>query len=413
MTIKTEEKSNQLYMARQPILDAVQNVHGYELFYRDSNAQSDVSDPRLATSSVLVNILNQIGMQGSVGNALAFVNINATILMTNVLDNLPPKRFVFEISEQTIMNGKLVEVIKLYHKRGYLFALDNAQYSDEYIKNFQQIMPFITYVKIDTSMTDVEMIAPLIEYYRDKKLVAQKIEFIEMFEAYKELGFEYFQGYFFAKPLLLKRNRLDPKHLGVIRIFNMLQDGTPLENVYKEFCNHNELTLQLIQYVNSLHLNQNENISNVQELLESVDKERLMQWLLLIIYSRSSTEVKDGRSIYSKHVANRIDLMVELTEAIIPDRSEEFMLQIRMIAMLSLLEDLFEIPKHEVLQNIHIDHLIQEALTHGEGERGALLNLALSIEDDHQSHIESNCEKLYCKREDIEPIIERFQARKV
>ena len=47
---------NQLFMARQPILDANNQIYGYELYYRDNHGENTSDNPRFATSTVLVDL---------------------------------------------------------------------------------------------------------------------------------------------------------------------------------------------------------------------------------------------------------------------------------------------------------------------------------------------------------------------
>lgn len=372
--------SNQLFMARQPILNADKELFAYELFYRDDEGKSDISDPREATSSVLVNVLNQIGLQGSVGNFKAFVNVGANILMTEILYSLPKDTFVFELSADIIITNKEHDAIKILHGQGYVFALDNIVFTDEYFENFSKILPYITYAKFDTTHTDIERLEDNIALYQDKILIAQRVEIPEVFEAYKELGFNYFQGYFFAAPHLIQQNRLDPKHLGVIRIFNLLQQDAPLNELCDEFQKHNELTLQLLQFLNSSSMFDIQGTQSIRDIIALVGKQRLLQWLLLIIYSKSGKDIKTTKSPLSLLIQNRIDIMLGLIEKIDPLNKENMREEARFLSLISLLETVFNVPTSYIMEKFEVHEKIYEALTSHAGKLGRLFALTLSIE---------------------------------
>lgn len=372
--------SNQLFMARQPILNANQELFAYELFYRDHEGNGVIDDPREATSSVLVNVLNQVGIQGSVGDFKAFVNVGANILLTEIIYTLPKDIFVFELSADIIINNKEHDAIKMLHQEGYVFALDNIVFTDEYFDNFSKILPFVTYAKFDTTHTDIELLEANIALYENKILIAQKVEIPEVFEAYKELGFNYFQGYFFAAPHLIQQNRLDPKHLGVIRIFNLLQNDAPLPELCDEFEKHNELTLQLLQFLNSSSMFDIHGTQSIRDIIALVGKQKLLQWLLLIIYSKSGKDIKTAKSPLSLLVQNRIDVMLGLIEKINPLNKAQMIEEARFLALISLLETVFNVPTVYIMEKFEVNEALYEALTSHTGKLGKLFALTLSIE---------------------------------
>lgn len=373
---------SQLFMARQPILDRDKHIFAYEIFYRDNGdeAEANIVDARLATSSVLVNLLNQVGLQNSIGDSLAFINVGANILLTDILYSLPPKKFVFELSEDITITNQLKDAIKVLFDLGFRFALDNATCQSTYLNNFSQIMPYIEYIKIDTTMTDIEDFTANKELYKDKKFIAQKVEIPEVYEAYKEIGFDFFQGYFFAKPHLIQHNRIDPKHKGVIRIFNMLQTDTHMQEICDEFEKHNELTLQLLQFLNSTTMFSIKDSSSIGDIVRLVGKEKLLQWLLLIIYSKSGKEINSTKSPLSLLAQHRVDIMLGILKKADEALYEKTKDEARYVAMLSLLESVFNVPLAYLLENFEVEDSVENALLSHSGTSGRLLAIALSIE---------------------------------
>ncbi|MDX1295080.1 MAG: EAL domain-containing protein, partial [Sulfurimonadaceae bacterium] len=354
--------TNQIFIARQPIFDADNNIFGYELFYRNEEGNSGAKNLRHATSTVLVNLLNQIGLQKCVGDAKAFVNIDSGILLSEILSTLPTDLFVFELSKDMVISHREIEAVALLHEQGYEFALDNISLSKEYHKSFSPLFPHITYVKFDTMMTDIEQLEQHIGRFAAFKLIAQKIEFSEMFESYKELGFEYFQGNFFAQPALLQQESISPKHLGVIRIYNMLQNNEPLARVAEELQHHNELSMQLLQFVGSTSLFKASGASSIREVLEQIGEKRLQLWLLLIIFSKSGKYIANDKSIFSLNIQKRIDIMLDLMPRLGMEASENRIEQVRFLAFLSLVDETFGIPLATILESVDVNDAIEAAL---------------------------------------------------
>jgi EAL and modified HD-GYP domain-containing signal transduction protein len=372
--------SAQLLLARQPILDVDKAIFGYEFFYRNADGSSLQGNSRQATSSVLVNLLNQLGLRKGVGEARAFINVNSDVLLTDILDNLPADSFVFEISQTMVMTHREIDAIADLHKRGYLFALDNVTLNDAYYDNFKPIFPYVSYAKFDTMMTDMDQLASHIDRYKAFTLIAQKVEFTEIYEAYKALGFTYFQGYFFAKPSLIQQNRIDPKHLGVLQLFNLMQQETPTDQIVAIFQKHNELSLQLMQFANSTGLFAQKNSSSIRDIIESLGTKKLQQWLMMILFSKSAQSIDNDKSSYSLTIQKRIDLMLELMKLTHPNDVQRMEEKVRFLCFMSMLEAVFNTPLATIFENFHVSDDVRDALETNTGSLGRLYALTLSIE---------------------------------
>lgn len=397
--------SNFLYIAKQPIFDVDQHIYGYELYYRNDDKEMTLPEKRLATASVLVNALNQMGLNTLVGNALAFVNIDAKILLTDIIYTIPKERFVLELNEDIVINQKEYECIKALHKEGYKFALDNLEFTEEHLSNIQRILPHVDYIKIDTIKTNFELLKEQIGIFGGKQLMAQKIESVFVHSAYKDIGFNYFQGFYLGEPELIKKNRIDPHHLGVIRLFNLLQGAVSMRDICAEFEQHNEIMLQLLQFVNSGGFAFETTPKSICDVLDFIGKKPLMQWLMLIVYAKAGRTGNQDINPSSILVQNRIDLMLGILQRLHID-SEENIMQARFISLLSLLETVFEMPLVVILDELDVEDVIKNALLHNEGDLGKLFALVLALEDADKESSEKLLLAYGLKAEDSWHIIE-------
>lgn len=379
--------SNFLYIAKQPIFGTDEHIFGYELYYRRDDQEMTLPDKRLATASVLVNTLNQMGLHTLVGSSKAFINIDAKILLTDIIYTIPKERFVLELNEDIQINQKEYECIKALHTEGYSFALDNVTFDEGHINNITRILPNVDYVKFDTTSTDFELLKEKISMFEGKKLMAQKIESVFVLGAYKELGFDFFQGFHLGEPELIKKNRIDPHHLGVIRLFNLLQGSVSMQDICCEFEQHNEIVLQLLQFVNSGGFNFETTPKSICDVLEFIGKKPLMQWLMLIVYAKSGRTGDDDINPSSILVQNRIDLMLGILKRM-QKNDEELMVQARFVALLSLLGTVFEMPLPMILAELDVEDVIKDAILDNAGDLGKLYALVLALEQADQEKSE-------------------------
>jgi EAL and modified HD-GYP domain-containing signal transduction protein len=372
---------NTLSLARQPIMNHNEQIFGYEFFYRDEEGKCSIDDPRHATSSVLVNLLNQIGTTASFGDSLAFINTDGPLLLTDIIRTLPKEKIVFELSKTMKHTAQIHEAIRYYYSLGYQFALDNASFHPDYIESFAPLFAYMKFAKFDVNQTDIEQLNSLPNPFGQMKLIAQKIEFYELFAAYKLLEFDYFQGFYFAKSHLITHSRIDPKNSDVLALFSLLQTDASLEEIYTSFKRQSALSLQLIQFLSSTKPKYIHKADSMKEMIERMGKNALMQWLLLIIYSKSGISATGRINHYTLLTQKRVDLILKLISLASQNPSEKLVENGRLIALYSLLEEFMNLPIEEIVRALNPNSEIKDALLVHAGLLGRVYTAALKLEN--------------------------------
>jgi EAL and modified HD-GYP domain-containing signal transduction protein len=232
-------------IARQPILSRSEKVYGYELLYRNSSTNTaNVFDDNQATSSVLVAALTTFGLNKLIGDKKAFINVGKDLLLDPILEIIPKERFVLEILEDVEIDEAAKERIAYLHALGYTIAIDDLNTQDELIKNFEPILSMVHILKFDITQMTIESLKEKMAFFKHYKVqfLAEKVETQEEYHAYKALGFDYFQGYFFSKPDILKKEKLDPSRALILRITTLLNDeNVSIKRIEAEFSNPSTL----------------------------------------------------------------------------------------------------------------------------------------------------------------------------
>ncbi|HEX5622872.1 MAG TPA: hypothetical protein VFX57_00400 [Sulfuricurvum sp.] len=376
---------NQLNLARQPIMDRNEQILGYEFFYRDKEGKCSIDDPRHATSSVLVNLLNQIGTASGFGDAFAFINTDGPLLLTDIIRTLPKEKFIFELSSAMRHTAQVHEAIRYYHAMGFRFALDDASFHPQYLENFAPLFPYMEYAKFDVMQTDSDQFHYAPNPYGQMKLIAYKIEFHEMLEAYEQLGFAYFQGFYFAKSHLITHSRVDPKYMDLLSLFSLLQTDASMEAIYDLFQKESALSLQLIQFLSSTQPQHIHGAASIKEMIERMGKNALMQWLLLIIYSKSGTKSKDEGNKYTLFAQKRVDLMLKLLRSAAPHPDSKLIEDARLIALFSVLESVMKVPMENALHALNPSTTVKDALLAQAGLLGRVLSAVIKLERGERS----------------------------
>lgn len=283
------------YLARQPILDRDGNIFAYELLFRDSpsSATAVIASDVQATAQVLENVLNSIGLERLVGGNKAFVNCSREMLLDNLFGLLNPNSFVLEILEDVPVDKALVRAIERHKSCGFELALDDFIMNDEFVKRFEPLFKYVSYVKMDLVDNTPEAMEKAAKFFKEKniQLLAEKVEDEETFMRCKRVGYDYFQGFFFAKPELVTGQKIDPTSAAILEIIQLLQARPTLEALCEEFSKHQDLSDNLLQFVNS-DIKNKPAIGTVKGAIVWIGMKKILEWLKLMLYARLGTIFK-------------------------------------------------------------------------------------------------------------------------
>lgn len=380
-----------IFIGRQPIFDRDGKCVSYELLYRSTHESSEAvfSNNANATARVIINLIHNIGLSSIIGNKTGYINIDEQIILSDVFLSLPKSKFVFEILEYTKVTPEVIEKVRHLHELGYKFALDDFSCENENIEYFKLLFPYVDVIKIDllasSSLSIESMVAKFSSY--DVKLLAEKVENIEMFEQCINAGFDYFQGYFFEKPTVISGIKIEPSVINAIDIINTLYSTTDMHLISEKFSLYPELTFNLLRYINSAEFSFRHEITSIKQILNLLGPSRLRSWLGLFLYSGHHEERFQEAIVDAAKF--RANMMRELVSALgKPELSDEAFLA----GSLSLIDTYLHISMGDIIQKIHLAPPLIDALVKREGYFGKLLLITEKLET--SKHIQTLIEHL-------------------
>ena len=363
---------DKIFVARQPITDRDNKLFAYELLYRSGELNcAEFSDGNSATSHVIFNSFIEIGIENLVADSLAFINIRENIILDEIYKLMFNKKVVLELLEDVSPTADVVEGVKRLKHQGYRIALDDFQYSPEY----DDLLPLVDFIKIDVlELGDEDILRELSHLKKyDVKLIAEKVEDLEMYGFCHDLGFDYFQGYYFQKPQLVKHKNIPPNKLVVLNLLRQLsKPDFDFEEMEKSISQDATLTYKLIRYVNSAAFSGRKEISSIKDALSLVGVRVVRQWAQLIIMMQLS-EGKPQELLVSALVRARMcELLGELAGN---DRDAMFT-----TGLFSLLDALMDEPIALLLEQLALSSDIKLALLKYEGDKGEILKNTILYE---------------------------------
>ncbi|MBI1823579.1 MAG: EAL domain-containing protein [Nitrospirae bacterium] len=371
---KQSEEENYL-IGRQPILNRDEDLIAYELLFRSaaSRTHAEFSDVTHASASVILNTLSGFGLEQMIGKNKAFINLDQKMLMGDAIELLPRERVVLELLESAVISPELITRCRELKEAGFTLALDDHSFNPIY----KELYEIVHIIKIDLMQTPPERLDEMVKSFREYpvKLLAEKVETRDIYMQCHALGFEYFQGYYFAKPTLMEKKRIDEAGTILLKLIRLLLNDSEIEEIERAFRSSPGLTYKLLLLVNSVSLGFKEQIETVRHAIALLGRQRLKRWVQLALFVSEKqpglenplVELAGSRATFMEQLAIRHPQLK--TNRNSPD-------QAFMIGILSLLEAIYHISLDEVVASLNLTYEFKEALLTKSGTLGAILELA-------------------------------------
>ncbi len=387
--------ASHVYLARQPIVDARHQLVAYELLFRDnaSAVSARIEDPTAAGLDIIANTLCHMGTDWLLRGKLAFINMDERLLLSDFSALLPPDKVVLEVLETVAPSPEILERLREYKRLGFRIALDDYEYTPERA----QLLPLADYLKLDVQGHPPEGILATVQAARRQgvKLLAEKVERREQFEQYRKLGFEYFQGYYFAHPENVSARVIHPTQATVLQLLDKVRQEADVKQIEEDFKRDVALTFKLLRYINSAAFGLTCEIQSIRHAVSILGYRSLQRWLSLLLATASPSPMAP---VLSRTAITRARLC-ELLGAYVLPKSEQDHLFIT--GLFSLLDALFETPMHQVLERLTLPESVTEALLNRSGMYGPFLALAEACEGEDAARIDSLAESLLLMPEQV------------
>ncbi|MDY7032284.1 MAG: HDOD domain-containing protein [Thermodesulfobacteriota bacterium] len=364
----------EVYVARQPIFDRMKRIYGYELLFRGgmSNFFSGI-DGDTATSKVLSNSFLSIGMDNITGSKLAFVNFTQDLLLSGVPLMFPKEKVVVEILENVEPEDDVIDICRHIAGRGYCIALDDFFYRS----SMDPLIAMANIIKFDFRLTAMEEIEEYITKLSDcnVKFLAEKVETHEEFKRAMQMGCDYFQGYFFSKPEVIKGKDFSGNQMNLLQIMaEVNKEDFKFNEVSKIITRDVSISYKLLRYINSAYFGVYHDISSIDQALAMLGEKGIRRFLSLIAMSELSCE-KPNELMKTSIIRARFSEVIGESSGSHINSSELFTL-----GLFSLIDAILDDSMENLMSRLPLSENIKKALVYDEGELKDYLRLAVCYE---------------------------------
>jgi len=379
-------QSLQIFMARQPIFDRKRNVFGYELLFRSGLENFFRHDNLDEASSHVLTTSSMVFDLGTVtGKRKAFVNLTRTVLLSDSVTLLPADTTVVELLESIQADEEVLAVCQRLKSLGYQIALDDFVYTE----NNSSLLTLADIVKVDFLQSDEATQASLVDRVGPLgiRLLAEKVETQEDFTRAVKMGYDYFQGYFFARPEIISRKDIPAVQLNNLQLLREIHHPNLNIARLEELLKHDvSLSYKLLRYINSAFFGWKVEIRSVRHALVLLGDKEVRKWATLVALANIAVEKPRELMVQAVFRARFLETLAPLLG--MKDRAQDLFL----MGLFSLIDAIVDRPAAEILSDIPIAADAKMALVEGKGHLKGVLDICLSYEKadwDNLSHVAS------------------------
>ena len=390
---RAQDLQNVRFVARQPIFDRQRRLFGYELLFRDSweNSFGTGQDADVACRSTLDSSF-LMGLDLLCENGVGFFNCTRETLMNDYMTLLPKERVVLEILETITPDQEVMEACTRLKTAGYRLALDDFLADDPR----RVMVPLADMLKVDWMATTPEQCRNLIQEFSrpDLMFLAEKIETPAELKAAMELGFHYFQGYFFQKPVILQTREIAPVQIHALSLLREVSKPmVDLTEVEKQIKADASLCYRLLRYLNSSAFFFTAEIRSVRHALMVLGEKQIRKWVALVVTlhagAAASTEL-------IRNALTRARFCESLAPHVAGGSEDLFFL-----GLMSLLDVILEVPLTELLERVPLSQEIKAALLGEPSPLTGPFELVLAQESGNWARMKDLAQQMHLEEETV------------
>ena len=380
----------QRFVARQPILDRSRRVYGYELLFRNGIEHCFCGDLDLASRSTLDTSL-LFGLNTLCDGRLGFVNCTYDVLLKDLVTLLPSNQTVVEVLENVPPDDLVIAACKRFKQAGYLIALDDYAPDDPRLP----LCDLADIIKVDVRATTLEERAGMIQRFASAKrhLLAEKVETPHEFQQARNMGFTYFQGYFFCHPEVISAREVPANRLHYLRLLEIVCrpeiDLRELERMIKQ---ETSICYRLLRYLNSPLFGFSLEIKSVRHAMAVLGERELRRWIRLVVTVGAAEKACSELVLMGLTRAHFCELLSSRV------RSEA---DLFLMGLLSVMDAILEVSIERILEQVPVDHEMKAALLSQDSRLRPLYQLMLAQESGEWSQSSQLAAQLQLSEEEV------------
>jgi EAL and modified HD-GYP domain-containing signal transduction protein len=276
-----------------------------------------------------------------------------------------------EVLEDVTIDADVLAALRNLSAQGYIIALDDFFYQE----HLRPLVELADIIKIDVLASGRRTVAEQVKLLRqyDVQLLAEKVETQEDFTYYKTLGFEYFQGYFFCRPDVVKGQRSPTNRLVILELLAKFQSPrTTFRELEALISRDVTLSYKVLRAANAAIYTRARKVESIQQAVQLVGLTAITN--IVSLFLLANIDDKPHELLITAMV--RAKMCEQLAKLMQQSNSATFFT----VGLLSVLDAFMDRPMLDILPTLPLADEIVEALLAHVGMLGAILSGVLAYE---------------------------------
>jgi len=381
----TSESLNR-FLARQPILTHERHLYAYEILSRYRPENYCRPTPNSPVSENAMDELFLMGIRTMTDGMPAFVNCTRDFLVKDYLTLMPREMVVGEILETVAPDAEVLSACKRMKDLGYRLALDD--YCD--MPEMRPLLEVADFVKIDVLLMSRDDQKRVVHQCHGLGIptIAEKVETDHQFESCREIGYDFFQGYFFCRPQIVGRRSVPANKTVYLQLLQAANEPTfnlhKISNIFKRDVS---LSYRLLRYLNSAAFAFRAEIHSIPHGLSLLGELAMRKWISLVSVAALGDAVADSllrlpllRAMFCELIAQKVGMVREANEVFL-------------LGLLSVMDVLLNVPMAVVLKDITVGDEIKNALLGRASRYRPIFEVVLDYESGTWEQLEESCRR--------------------
>jgi EAL and modified HD-GYP domain-containing signal transduction protein len=360
--------------AHQAILDAKRAIVGYELFDRSvlSSKHTAASDAQL-----LFNVLSGADGESPIGKKDLFINCTHDSLSGGHLDLVAPQRVVLEIPPLGVSDVDQILTrlpnLQEIRRRGFRLAFDYSVLTQPYAPWLE----LASFIKFDLSIMRSQSVASFVKLADAKstaQLIAEKVETPAQYEMVASLGVKLFQGFWFARPVLVQGQSVRPAQANILQLINLVRKQASTAEIEEVLKRDPTLSFNLLRFINSAGFGMRSEVTSFKHAVMLLGLNRLFKWAALLLTTSNAGDMPPAVGTTAVARGRLMELLA--TELLPPEECDNAFV----VGVFSLLDTMLGQSMATALDTVSLPESVTQALLHRTGPLAPFLELTIACE---------------------------------
>ncbi|MCU1359450.1 MAG: putative signal transduction protein [Ilumatobacteraceae bacterium] len=359
-----------VYISRQPIFDQSRRAVAYDLRHLETEQPAT---PGEATRELVQGAMLHWGLDELIGGRVGHVRVDPTFLAAGLQATLPAERIVLDLHDDVDADEASRSLAVQAQRAGFRLAIGDVTRRVDPVS--PQMLMLADIINVDITSLHPDELDATLRTLRvqapQASVLAYNVDELCDYSMCSTIGFDMFQGQFFAKPDVLTKSARPVDSIAAIALLVELQrPDLDIHRLETLIMGDPTLTYRLLTLVNSGLIGLATAVESVYHAIVMLGIDRVRQLATLVTMSSRSKNTEElvllaaTRSGMARRLIERSDLEQSAST----------------VGLLSVLDVIFRVPMEEVVADLPLTPAVSEALTKGTGVLGTLMTSIYAYE---------------------------------